>query len=193
MSGRVMYDPKPSMDRLVRFVDDQDSDAPLHVMALALRAALSECGQEQAMAAAGLDDTPDPEATPVEVEAAHRFRWDALGRLYMANKVVRRITEYVTRLGERPAPAEPVTSRDEVSDAVQAGLRSAFEGSGRLYAQAVLAGFDYMTPDDWSEVLDVVLDRVSAAGFSITRDPAVCGDYPAPCNCDDPLIHDGRP
>lgn len=178
MSRPLVRDANPAMRRLMDFVDDQDNDRPVHVMALALRAALSECAQEQSVAVAGLEEKPDPEASQAERDAEQRFRWDSLGRLYMANKVVRRIAQLVERLGQTPAQAEPIEDRAEVRDVLVGRVMDEYleQGSAR----------------GLTETVDALLDALVTAGYAIVRDPAVCGDYPAPCNCDDPLIHNGR-
>lgn len=191
MNAPLVRDPNPSMARLLDFVDDRDSDAPLHVMALALRAALLECAEEQAVAVAGLE--PDPDDPHDNEAAGQRFRLDCLGRLYMANKVVRRVSEHVTRIGERPDRPADIEDRAEVAEILAEGFHTAFRKAGE--SKAALRAYNAIAEvedDDYAAVVDFVLDGLVAAGLSVTRDPAVCGDYPAPCNCDDPLIHNGN-
>jgi DNA-binding PadR family transcriptional regulator len=86
-------------------------------------------------------------------------------------------------------------TRDEVRELLGEGVHAGFRKatSGRRYANAVHAAIELLPAEDWAAVLDFALDGLAAAGFSITRNPAkVCGDWPAPCNCDDPLVHNGH-
>ncbi len=85
------------------------------------------------------------------------------------------------RRDEAPAQAEPIEDRSEVKALLGEGFHTAF----RKIAVR-------LTDDEWNAVLEFAFDRLMGAGRSIVRDPSVCGDYPAPCNCDDPLIHNGR-
>jgi hypothetical protein len=81
------------MDQLITYVDDGDPPSVETVLAIALRAALGECGEEQAFALHGVD--PRQETT---------YRLYCAAKLEVANKVVRRIGEALERL-----PAKEVT------------------------------------------------------------------------------------
>jgi hypothetical protein len=178
------------MARLVQFVNDQDSDEPVHVMALALRAALSECWQELETSAAAVADSPADGRG--ESGADRFFAGLCMGRIEMANKVVRRVSEYVSRLGRR-TPAAPIEDRSEVVDVLGEWVGSEFRRDPDGFrASRGTVWRAWLADDEWTEMVGFVLDGLQAAGFSIVRDPAVCGDYPAPCNCDDPLLHNGH-
>jgi hypothetical protein len=86
-SRPLIRDPGPLADSLVRYMDE-----PMNfqsVLAIAVRAALSECAEEQQVALHGLDIT-ESEST----------KFLLLGRIQAANRVVHRVTEALGYLAE---------------------------------------------------------------------------------------------
>jgi hypothetical protein len=99
---------------------------------------------------------------------------------------------------DRPAaaavkPAGRVPDRNEVKDilgeGVHTGLRKAVDSSAAWQTHQCITN---LSPAEWDRVLNFALDGLAAAGYHITSDPTQCGDWPAPCNCDDPLLHNGH-
>lgn len=92
MTAPFVRDPKPYFARLTALEEDGETTDPLTLLSRALRSALAECAEEQAVATAGLG-----------LGQAATSDAYAHGRLYVANKVVRRIGEYLDLL---PTAAE---------------------------------------------------------------------------------------
>ncbi len=82
--------PKPAMNRLVRYLSDDNPHDPVSVLALALRAALGQCGEQQALAVDEIAELDDDHTAFGRRQRARR-----LATLEMANRVVRVISEHV--------------------------------------------------------------------------------------------------
>ncbi len=79
---------------------------------------------------------------------------------------------------------------DLLGEGIHTGLRKVANGNA---ATRAYQGIEAMPDDQWAAVLDFALHGLSTGGFYIGRDPAaVCGDWPGVCNCNDPLLHNGR-
>lgn len=91
----MVRDPKPAMARLVRYLSDDPHDQ-VATLALALRAALGQCGEQQALA---VDEITELDAEDGDQGVAgRRHRARCLATLEMANRVVRVISEQVEQL-----------------------------------------------------------------------------------------------
>lgn len=103
MTAPLVRDPKPITARLARLLDDRRTVTS--ELAHALRCALSTCAEYQDLAVIG-------EELAAEKDRSDMTRWLDLGRLEMANRVVRAITDGLdalqAALDRTPANVDPL-------------------------------------------------------------------------------------
>lgn len=103
MSAPLVRDPKPLADRLARLLDDRRTVTS--ELAHALRCALSTCDEYQQLALIG-------EELAKEKDRSDMTRWLDYGRLEMANRVVRAISDGLeglqAALDRIPAGVDPL-------------------------------------------------------------------------------------
>ncbi len=127
MSTPPVRDPTPTMHALIQFVHGAYPPGHMEQLAIALQAALGTCAEQQTLA---LNLLSNPAGSA-------EFRPLYLGRLEMANRVVRAITEQLTsipplRTGPPPAAETDPYDPDGVDEATMCVLNALAEVRSRV-------------------------------------------------------------